>query len=103
MQKKSAGSENLIGVGGSTKDGAAKFCGQLVVGLLSNFKNRILGGWLSVPSLCVIYAQDRKEGKGQKVGKEGGLCGGTSYKLGYAQEKSANQYSKCLSLSSPHS
>ena len=47
MQKKSAGSENLIGVGGSIKDGAAKIWGQLVVGLLSNFKNRILGGWLS--------------------------------------------------------
>ena len=47
MQKKSAGSENLIGVGGSTKDGAAKIWSQLVVGLLSNFKNRILGGWLS--------------------------------------------------------
>ena len=48
MQKKSAGSENLIGVGGSIKDGAAKIWGQLVVGLLSNFKNRILGGWLSL-------------------------------------------------------
>ena len=47
MQEKSAGSENLIGVGGSIKDGAAKIWGQLVVGLLSNFKNRILGGWLS--------------------------------------------------------
>ena len=47
MQKKSAGSENLIGVGGSMKDVAAKIWGQLVVGLLSNFKNRILGGWLS--------------------------------------------------------
>ena len=47
MQKKSAGSENLIGVGGSIKDGAAKIWGQLVWGLLSNFKNRILGGWLS--------------------------------------------------------
>ena len=47
MQKKSAGSENLIGVGGSIKDVAAKIWGQLVVGLLSNFKNRILGGWLS--------------------------------------------------------
>ena len=34
-------------MGGSTKDGAAKICGQLVVGLLRNFKNRILGGWLS--------------------------------------------------------
>ena len=30
------------------KDGAAKIWGQLVVGLLCNFKNRILGGWLSV-------------------------------------------------------
>ena len=50
MQKKSAGSENLIGVGGSIKDGAAKIWGQLVVGLLSNFKNRILGGWLSLPN-----------------------------------------------------
>ena len=48
MQKKSAGSENLIGVGGSIKDGASKIWGQLVVGLLSNFKNRILGGWLSL-------------------------------------------------------
>ena len=48
MQKMSAGSENLIGVGGSTKDGAAKIWGQLVVGLLRNFKNRILGGWLSL-------------------------------------------------------
>ena len=38
MQKKSAGSENLIGVGGSIKDVAAKIWGQLVVGLLSNFK-----------------------------------------------------------------
>ena len=47
MQKKSAGSENLIGVGGSIRDGTAKIWGQLVVGLLSNFKNRILGGWLS--------------------------------------------------------
>ena len=47
MQKKSAGSENLIGVGGSIRDGAAKIGGQLVVGLLRNFKNRILGGWLS--------------------------------------------------------
>ena len=46
MQKKGAGSENLIGVGGSTKDGAAKICGQLVVGLFSNFKNRILGGYV---------------------------------------------------------
>ena len=26
------------------KDGAAKIWGQLVVGLLSNFKNRVLGG-----------------------------------------------------------
>ena len=50
MQKKSAGSENLKGVGGSMKDGAAKIWGQLVVGLLSNFKNRILRGWLSVPA-----------------------------------------------------
>ena len=48
MQKKSAGSENLIGVGGSIRDGTAKIWGQLVVGLLSNFKNRILGG-------CVRY------------------------------------------------
>ena len=48
MQKKSAGSENLIGVGGSIKDVAAKIWGQLVVGLFSNFKNRILGGWLSL-------------------------------------------------------
>ena len=48
MQKESAGSENLIGVGGSTKDGAAKIWSQLVVGLMSNVKNRILGGWLSV-------------------------------------------------------
>ena len=48
MQKKSAGSENLIGVGGSMKDVAAKIWGQLVVRLLSNFKNRILGGWLSL-------------------------------------------------------
>ena len=38
MQKKSAGSENLIGVGGSTKDGASKIWSQLVVGLLSYFK-----------------------------------------------------------------
>ena len=51
MQKKSAGSGNLIGVGGSMKDGAAKIWGQLVVGLLSNFKNRILGGWLSLMEL----------------------------------------------------
>ena len=51
MQKKSAGSENIIGVGGSTSDGAAKIWGQLVVGLLSNFKNRILGGWLSIERL----------------------------------------------------
>ena len=29
------------------KDGAAKIWGQLVVGLLSNCRNRILGGWLS--------------------------------------------------------
>ena len=49
MQKKSAGSKNLIGVGGDIKDVAAKIWGQLVVGLLSNFKNRILGGWLSFP------------------------------------------------------
>ena len=49
MQNKSAGSENLIGVGGSTKGGAAKIWGQLVPGLLSNFKNRILGG------LVVVY------------------------------------------------
>ena len=48
MQKKSAGSENLIGVEGSTKDGAAKIRRQLVVRLLRNFKNRILGGWLSL-------------------------------------------------------
>ena len=48
MQKKSDGSENLIGVGGSTKDEAAKIWGQLAVGLLRNFKNRILGGWLSL-------------------------------------------------------
>ena len=48
MQKKSAGSENLIGVGGSAKDGGAKIWGQLVVGLLSNFKNRVLGGWLQL-------------------------------------------------------
>ena len=48
MQKKSAGSENLIGVGGSIEDGAAKIWGQLVVGLLSNFKNRNVGGWLSL-------------------------------------------------------
>ena len=53
MQKKSAGSENLIGVGGSTKDSAAKIWSQLVVGMLSNFKNRILGGWLSLPSAVV--------------------------------------------------
>ena len=48
MQKKSAVSENLIGVGGSIKDVAAKIWGQLVAGLLSNLKNRILGGWLSL-------------------------------------------------------
>ena len=48
MEKKSAGSENLIGVGGSIKDVAAKIWGQLVVGLLGNFKIRILGGWLSL-------------------------------------------------------
>ena len=48
MQKKSAGSENIIGVGGSSKDSAAKVWCQLVVGLLRNFKNRILGGWLSL-------------------------------------------------------
>ena len=52
MQKKSAGFENLIGVGGSSKDGAAKVWCQLVVGL-RNFKNRILGGWLS--SMCGFY------------------------------------------------
>ena len=44
----SAGSGILIGVGGDDKDGAAKIWGQLVVGLLRNFKNRILEGWLSV-------------------------------------------------------
>ena len=54
MQKKSAGSENLIGAGGSVKDGAAKIWGQLVVGLLSNFKNRILGGWLSRTTTLVV-------------------------------------------------
>ena len=48
MQKKSAGSGILIGVGGDDKDGAAKIWGQLVVGLLRNFKNRILEGWLSL-------------------------------------------------------
>ena len=48
MQKKSPVSENLIGVGGSIKDVAAKIWCRLVVGLLSNFKNRILGGWLSL-------------------------------------------------------
>ena len=47
MQKKSAGSENLIGVGGSIRGGAAKIWGQLVMGLLSNFKNRISGGWFA--------------------------------------------------------
>ena len=46
MQKKSAGSGILIGVGGDDKDVAAKIWGQLVVGLLRNFKNRILEGWL---------------------------------------------------------
>ena len=58
MQKKSAGSENLIGVGGSIKDVAAKIWGQLVVGLLSNFKNWILGGWLS-PSLAHLAGGER--------------------------------------------
>ena len=53
MQKESAGSENLIGVGGSIKDVAAKIWGQLVVGLLSNFTNRILRGWLSLLLLLV--------------------------------------------------
>ena len=47
MQKKSAGSENVIGVGAGTKDGTAKIWGQLLVGLLSNYKNWILRGWLS--------------------------------------------------------
>ena len=54
MQKKSAGSENIIGVGGGTKDESAKIWGQLVVGLLSNFKNRILGGWLSLFGIGLI-------------------------------------------------
>ena len=48
MQKKGAGCENLIGVGGSSKDEGAKIWGQLVVGLFRNFKNRISGGWLSL-------------------------------------------------------
>ena len=52
MQKKSVRSENLIGVGGSTEDEAAKIWGQLVVGLLRNFNNRILGGWLSLILDC---------------------------------------------------
>ena len=47
MQKKSAGSGILIGVGGDSKDGAAKIWGQLVVGLLRKFKNRIYG-WVVV-------------------------------------------------------
>ena len=48
MQKKSAGYGILIGVGGDDKDVAAAIWGQLVVGLLRNFKNRILEGWLSI-------------------------------------------------------
>ena len=56
MQKKSAGSENLVGVGGSIKDIAAKIWGQLVVGLLSNFKNRILGEWLSL-AVVALYPE----------------------------------------------
>ena len=54
-------SENLIVVGGSTKDEAAKIWGQLVVGLLRNFKNRILGGWLSFV-LCWGWGKDRCKG-----------------------------------------
>ena len=48
MQKKSAASENLIGVGGSTKNSAATIWGQLVMGLLSNIINQVLEGWLSL-------------------------------------------------------
>ena len=65
MQKKSAGSENLIRVGGSIKDGAAKIWGQFGVGLLCNFENRILGGWLSdLQQRIVVFGcfVDIKEG-----------------------------------------
>ena len=54
MQKKSAGSENLIAVEGRTNDGSAKIWGQSVVWLLRNFKNRILGGWLSLAFLLRV-------------------------------------------------
>ena len=58
MQKKSAGSKNLIGVGGNSKEAAAKIWRQLVVGLWRNFKNWILGGWLS-PSLAHLAGGER--------------------------------------------
>ena len=47
-----------MGVGGSTKDGAAKIWCQLVVELLRNFKNRILGGWLSLQSVPVVVCRN---------------------------------------------
>ena len=53
MQKKSAGSENLIGVGGSIKDGAAKIWGQLLVVLLSNFKNGFCEGGCLFRMVCL--------------------------------------------------
>ena len=67
MQKKSAGSENIIGVGGSTKDEAAKIWGQLVVELLRNFKNRILGGWLSFSSSCSSSSSDSSRSGNESV------------------------------------
>ena len=45
-------------MGGSIKDGAAKIWCQLVVGLLSNFKNRILGGWLAVLYCLVCEVEE---------------------------------------------
>ena len=65
MQKKSAGSEYLIGVGGSIKDVAAKIWGQLVVGLLSNFKNRIFGGWFSQG--CLYREERARAGIGRET------------------------------------
>ena len=63
MQKKSAGSENSLGVEGNTKDGATKIWGQLVVGLLRNFKIRIVGGWLSLVFFDTTHCQEMHQRK----------------------------------------
>ena len=66
MQKKSAGSRNLIGVRGSAEDDAAKIWSRLVVGLLSYFQKPVLRRWLSLKEEDVERGKEEDGDGGEK-------------------------------------